>query len=157
MSSMLIRWNTIIFIGQTVLLAVVAGMAYLTHASAQNTVLIGLLSIVVLTAMNTAGTKKTEMAIVFDLSISNACGFVAVFFLVLALINYGSVPANVATTCFIGGAIFLCASVAAAVSAARVAKTFGAEQRMWALVLAAAPLGIGPIICNSSLLPQSAR
>ena len=145
MSQTLSKWNMAIFLGQVFLLVVVTGMTLIAHASAQEAVIIGLGSVIVFTALNAAGAMKQERWIVYDLSIGNACGLVSVFFLVLAGINYGSVPTNVATTCFVGGVLFLWASVAMAVSAARIAATLKAREPMRTLILMAAPLGIGPI------------
>jgi hypothetical protein len=145
MSHSLSKWNTIIFLGQMLLLAVVTGMTYLTQASAQKAVLVGLGSIVVLTILNASGAMRQEREVVYDLSIGNACGIVAALCFTLATMHYGTVPTNVFTGCFFGGVLFLGISIAMAIFAARSARALGVRQPMLALVVAAAPLGIGPL------------
>ena len=146
MSHTLGKWNTMIFLGQVGLLAVVAVVAYVTQVGVQATVMVGLGGITVLTVLHAMGAMKQERDIVYDLSIGNASGLVSLTFFILAAINYGNVPANVAAGCLLGGMFFLVISVALAVSAARVAKSLGAQQKMWELVLAAAPLGVGLLL-----------
>lgn len=135
MSQTLGGWNRRIFLGQVVLLAVVVAVSYVTRAA----VLVGLGSLVVLTALHAVGAMKQERGIVLDLSIGNACGLVSLLFFISAIAGDGSVPSVVA------GLLFLSVSAAMAISAARAAATLGAPRLMRELVLSVLPLGVGLI------------
>lgn len=139
MSQTLGGWNRRIFLGQVVLLIVIVAVAYITRTGVQAAVLVGLGSLVVLTALHAVGAMKQERGIVLDLSIGNACGLVSLLFFISAIAGDGSVPSVVA------GLLFLSVSAAMAISAARAAATLGAPGLMRELVLSVLPLGAGLI------------
>jgi len=145
MSHTLGQWNRTIFVGQIILLAIVAGAATITHSSSQSAVIGGLLSVIVFTAVSALSAMKQERDIVLDLCMGNACGIASTFFFVFAVINHGSAPANVAPTLYLGGAFFLLISAALAESAARITGTLVVQESVWKLRLMAAPIGIGPV------------
>ncbi len=144
MSQTLGGWNLSILCRQIVVLVIVVGVVRLTHMGAQAGVIIGAICFFVLTAVLAAGAMRQEREIVYELSGSNACGLIALFFLVLAGINIDSVPTNVFTACVVGGITFLGAAVTTTVFAAKAAIILRVQKPMRELVLVAAPLGIGP-------------
>lgn len=139
MSQTLGGWNRRIFLGQAVLLAVVVAVSYVTRAAVQAAVLVGLGSLVVLTALHAMGAMKQERGIVLDLSIGNACGLVSLLFFISAIAGDGSVPSVVA------GGPFLALSVVMSMFATEGARTLRAPRSARESVFAALPLGVGPL------------
>lgn len=145
MGQELVRLNIVVTMSQVALLAIMALSALLTQASSQISVAAGLICAIVLAVYVARDYTDEKKAISFELGLSNACGIFAVFFLVLAIINHNSAPANVAPALYLGFLFFSLMAAAWSYSAAEIAKMYEAAEPKWMLFLMAAPVGIGPI------------
>lgn len=145
MGQELVKLNILVTASQIALLAVVTLAAWLTHSTSQIAVAVGLICAIMLSIITAAGYTAEKKAITFELGLSNACGILAAFCLVLAIINHNSAPANVAPTLYLGFMFFAFISSGYSWMAAQVAKMYKAAEPKWMLFLMAAPVGIGPI------------